>query len=431
MKSTVSPDPELRDRGVIRLREFEVDLRSGELRKNGLKLKLTVQPFQVLAMLLERPGELVTREEIRGRLWPVDTFVDFDHSLNTAINKIREALDDSAESPRFVETLPRRGYRFIGPVEAIGLVRAAPSPVPAEAHVNDNEGTPARTAKPLRRKRWTLAVGSALAILAVALLGRYGRQRLAPSPELAEQRLTTNSAEIPVWASAISPDGRYLAYSDALGIHLRVIETAETHNLPTPSDSQINKLAWFPSGDRLLASGEAGQPRSASLWSISVLGGAPQKLQDGGADGNVFEDGSGIVFVRGHGKEIWQMGPTGEDARKLITASEGERFATPTVVQGRLWYSKLHASEAPWGGLECEIESRGLKGGPSTDLLPKLRAVSWALLPNGRLIFSRSKRADPIQGGGASGNFGLIFTPAKLGANPAQSLIGPILRLQT
>src|ERR1700684_899158 len=100
---------------LLRFENFEVDLRSGELRKAGVKLKFGGQPFQVLTILLERPGEVLTREELQKRLWP-DTFVDVDHNLNTAINKIREVLGDSAESPRFVETLPRRGYRFIAPV---------------------------------------------------------------------------------------------------------------------------------------------------------------------------------------------------------------------------------------------------------------------------------------------------------------------------
>ena len=103
--------------GIVRFGTFEVDLPAGELRKGGVKLKLTGQPFQVLTILLERPGEVVTRDELQKRLWP-DTFVDVDHNLNTAINKIREVLGDSAESPRFVETLPRRGYRFIAPVES-------------------------------------------------------------------------------------------------------------------------------------------------------------------------------------------------------------------------------------------------------------------------------------------------------------------------
>src|ERR1700761_8484392 len=101
---------------LLQFEKFEVDLRTGELRKAGVKLKLSGQPFQVLSILLEHPGEVVTRDELQKRLWP-DTFVDVDHSLNTAINKIREALGDSAESPRFVETLPRRGYRFVGELE--------------------------------------------------------------------------------------------------------------------------------------------------------------------------------------------------------------------------------------------------------------------------------------------------------------------------
>jgi cholera toxin transcriptional activator len=110
------PAPQNNSR-IARFGVFEVDLNAGELRKNGVKLRLQGQPFQVLALLLERPGGVVTREELRQKLWPADTFVDFDHSLNTAINKVREALGDSASSPRYVETLARRGYRFIAPVQ--------------------------------------------------------------------------------------------------------------------------------------------------------------------------------------------------------------------------------------------------------------------------------------------------------------------------
>src|SRR6266849_8842161 len=104
---------ELKSREPVRFGEFELDLRAGELRKQGIKIKLQEQPLQILAMLLEKHGQVVTREELRSRLWPSDTFVDFDHSLNKAINKLREALGDSAENPRFIETLAKRGYRFL------------------------------------------------------------------------------------------------------------------------------------------------------------------------------------------------------------------------------------------------------------------------------------------------------------------------------
>src|SRR5207237_7187720 len=105
-------------RRVLRFGSFEADVRAGELRKQGLKIKLQDQPFQILVMLLERPGDLVTREEIHQKLWPGDTFVDFDHGLNNAVNRLREALDDSAALPRYVETLPRRGYRFVGVINS-------------------------------------------------------------------------------------------------------------------------------------------------------------------------------------------------------------------------------------------------------------------------------------------------------------------------
>jgi TolB-like protein/DNA-binding winged helix-turn-helix (wHTH) protein/Tfp pilus assembly protein PilF len=103
---------------LVHFADFEVDLRAGELRKEGVKIRLQEQPFRVLTILLEFAGDVVTREELRGRLWPADTFVDFDHRLAAAINKVREALEDSAESPRFVETVGRRGYRFMLPVES-------------------------------------------------------------------------------------------------------------------------------------------------------------------------------------------------------------------------------------------------------------------------------------------------------------------------
>jgi cholera toxin transcriptional activator len=102
---------------VVRFGVFELDLAAGELRKSGARLRLQEQPFQVLALLLQRAGDVVTREELRQKLWPADTFVDFDHSLNTAVNKLREALGDSASSPRYIETLARRGYRFIAPLQ--------------------------------------------------------------------------------------------------------------------------------------------------------------------------------------------------------------------------------------------------------------------------------------------------------------------------
>ena len=108
------------DDGLLRFGVFEVDPAAGELRKSGARIRLQEQPFQVLVALLQNAGEVVPRDQLRQKIWPADTFVDFDHSLNTAVNKIRESLGDSASNPRFVETLARRGYRFIAPVASTG-----------------------------------------------------------------------------------------------------------------------------------------------------------------------------------------------------------------------------------------------------------------------------------------------------------------------
>ena len=122
------------ERRHARFGPFTVDLISRELRNNGHNIHLQEKPFQILAILLDQPGELITREEFRRRLWPADTFVDFEHSINTAIKKLREALEDDAEQPRFIETLPRRGYRFLAPVEGSGEDRSTKRAIPPGLH---------------------------------------------------------------------------------------------------------------------------------------------------------------------------------------------------------------------------------------------------------------------------------------------------------
>ena len=172
----------------VRFGIFEVDLRAGELRKGGLRIKLQEQPFEVLAMLLEKPREVVTREELQKRLWSADTFVDFDHGLNKAINKIREALADSAENPRFVETVARRGYRFIADVAVVagaGVTRLEPaiedSPATKEGDRVEAPGKPAvRLAWPLARKTSAFALGLVLLIL----VGWFVRSRNRPPPQI-------------------------------------------------------------------------------------------------------------------------------------------------------------------------------------------------------------------------------------------------------
>src|SRR5579863_9663979 len=128
----------------VRFDVFEVDLRAGELRKHGIKIRLQEQPFLILQTLLETPGQIVTREELQKRIWPQDTFVDFDHGLHAAVNRLRQALGDAADSPRFVETVARRGYRFIGQVQV-----PATQP-PLGIRVVPQESSPRRKPAPVK-----------------------------------------------------------------------------------------------------------------------------------------------------------------------------------------------------------------------------------------------------------------------------------------
>src|SRR5215472_6325386 len=173
---------------ILRFATFEVDLQARQLRKNGLKLKLQGQPFEVLAMLLERPGELVGRERLRERLWSTDTFVDFDHGVNTAINRLREALGDSADNPRFIETLPRRGYRFLASVESSAPALQALRPVTSAVQ----EATLANAAGERnqgKRLGWLLAAAVLLGLLVVASVGGFGHRLFGKQPHAAIQSI--------------------------------------------------------------------------------------------------------------------------------------------------------------------------------------------------------------------------------------------------
>jgi TolB-like protein/DNA-binding winged helix-turn-helix (wHTH) protein/Tfp pilus assembly protein PilF len=167
---------------ILRFGSFEANVRAGELRKRGLKVRLQDQPFQILVMLLERPGELVTRQEIHQKLWPADTFVGFDHGLNNAINRLREALGDSAETPRFIETLPRKGYRFIALVTGDGQLAEAEYPAAAATPVVETGPIDPRLSARPRFLVTILVLCFALALAGMVYLGWRRMRAGRPSP---------------------------------------------------------------------------------------------------------------------------------------------------------------------------------------------------------------------------------------------------------
>lgn len=186
------------DRPCISFGPFEFDLQVGELRKHRIRMRCQEQPLQVLAALAERPGELVTREELRRRVWSQDTFVDFDHALNTAIKKLRATLNDDADAPRYIETVPRRGYRFIAPLHRLPEESSAPA-LPAPVAQSS-------------RKHWLVVSGALVSVLLLGLAGivlTWRHSEASSSPEF--QRLTFEQPEL--GDARFTPDGASVVYS--------------------------------------------------------------------------------------------------------------------------------------------------------------------------------------------------------------------------
>jgi DNA-binding winged helix-turn-helix (wHTH) protein len=257
--STVSAD-----HSIIRFSIFEVNLQTGELRRRGQKVKLQEQPFQVLAALLENPGHLVTREELRSKLWPSDTFVDFDHSLNAAIKRLRDALGESAETPIFIETLARRGYRFIGNVD----VRATTSTAQP------------RSWQPLSLRK---ALGAGLAVSALVLFFLYYSRSLrskAGQPTIIPA--VTNVGE--KYTPSISPDGRRLAFAwnggagPYFSLYVKIVGTEELLRLTNQASSIDFNPVWSPDGRYIafcrILKGQTG------IYIIPTLGGAERRVRE-------------------------------------------------------------------------------------------------------------------------------------------------------
>jgi Tol biopolymer transport system component/DNA-binding winged helix-turn-helix (wHTH) protein len=270
---------------IVRFGIFEADLETGELRKNGVKVPLQGQPFQVCALLLEHAGELVTREELRQKVWPEDTFVDFEQALNTAIAKIRLALGDEAVNPRFVETLPRRGYRFIGPVTKPDSKVVAQPAAPAEAPVT-RKGWFER---PTARRSWLLAATTLLILLSGFGIWRSAKNR-ADAPPPIEAAPPNKLTVVPFTtfpgfeiAPSFSPDGNeivfsWFGYKKEFQFDLYIKQVGQEHVVQlTHHPAIFLGSAWSPDG-RLIAFMRLADPEGTGIYVISPLGGAERKV---------------------------------------------------------------------------------------------------------------------------------------------------------
>jgi Tol biopolymer transport system component/DNA-binding winged helix-turn-helix (wHTH) protein len=288
------------DHNTLRFSSFEVDLRAGELRKFGTRIKLQDQPFQILALLLENPGAVVTREQLRQRLWAADTFVDFDHSLNSAVKKLRQALNDDPDVPRFVETLPKRGYRFIAPLRngvdtqssgeshsiATNASAILPSPVGAEATHQAVPSLPVHHASVHHWKLWAAgAVGFMLALGLVAWFGLSRPAKVANTEPIRLVPLTTYSGKFS--KGAFSPDGNEVAFAwegegedEHRGVDIYIKQLGVEKPLQVTRNFGYNFFPiWSPDG-RYLAFLHANHDESPGIFVIPALGGPPRKLHE-------------------------------------------------------------------------------------------------------------------------------------------------------
>jgi Tol biopolymer transport system component/DNA-binding winged helix-turn-helix (wHTH) protein len=430
-----------------RFDRFQVDLSSGELRKAGITVAIQEQPLQVLRLLIKAEGQVVTREELCAVLWPKGTFVDFEHGVNTAVKKLRQALDDSAENPRFVQTLPRIGYRFMLPVEwatnghstnghntnghslngnrngmpvasqIVPIVPPEPTPYPAAPAIPPSIPSPIALAR-LRR----LMVPIAIAVLVVIALASWlsnensyaSRSRLGTllrgivlrghaeaRATLSQRRLTANPDGTPLTSGVISPDGKHLAYTDATGLNLRQVDGGEVFSVPLPKGFDASPQSWFPDGVHMVvARWEDDKNKPPSLWEISVMGGTPRKLVDQGLSASVSPDGSKIAFLTGKwdDENIWLIDTDENTTQKIADAGE-DHFGPVAWAPDSKRFASVRRSDIFNNSDRHEslVEVHDLVNGSSHTVFsnPSLSGeLAW--LPDGRLIYSLQE-AEPSQ----------------------------------
>jgi DNA-binding winged helix-turn-helix (wHTH) protein/dipeptidyl aminopeptidase/acylaminoacyl peptidase len=364
------------DRSSIRVGAFELDLQAGVLRKDGIRIRCQEQPLQVLAALAERPGELVTREELRRRVWPQDTFVDFDHALNTAIKKIRAALNDDADSPRYIETVPRRGYRLMAAVEH------EVTSVPVQA-------------TPVRTKYRTLVPAAGIAIIFLAILGFIWR--LAPwhgdastTPQF--QRLTF---ELPELGDArFTPDGASVVYFSRLYPNKGSLY-AQRLGAPGPQELGIasSMLLAVSPHDELAILSEASNSQSGvsehgmsgTLARVPVNGGAPRELltDAGAAD---WSPGGELAVVRRIGNKSRLEFPVG----KVLYESAGWISSPRFSPRGDSIAFLDHPIIPDDRGSVAIVDLNGSKRTLS-EFWESLRGLAWS--PNGEEVWFAATRS--------------------------------------
>jgi len=334
---------------VVRFGECELDLRTGELRADGHHIILQEKPFQILTALLERPGEMVAREELIKRLWPAGTFVDFDLGLNKAVNRLREALGDSAEQPRFIETFPKRGYRLVAVVTRNGAGLAEPRKVGTTEEASSGAGQTAAAhqpvAKPAPARHFLFPLAVALSLACVLAAWSWIRHRDAKPPEPTFQRLSFGRGTI--LSARFAPDGQSVIYGAAWNgkpFQLFWTKIGSSESRPLGVDADI--LAISPSGEMavLMNPSFRSASRQGTLALMSLTGSAPRKLLDNVQDADWSGDGSKLVVTHYAGGHCALEFPPG----KVLYQTTGEAWLSHPRVSPR--GDQIAFLEHPLGG---------------------------------------------------------------------------------
>jgi DNA-binding winged helix-turn-helix (wHTH) protein/Tol biopolymer transport system component len=360
---------------------YELNVRSGELRKFGTRLKMGEQAFQILCMLLETPGEMVTREQLRTRLWPQDTFVDFDHGLNSAMQRLRDCLSDSAVNPRWIETIPRRGYRFVGQVDWVEQDSVSKQRSPANGnglprYVNSDviSNGAIQPERPVHKRGvwWAVAVAAMLVLAAIVAVREMSA---VAEPRVVHFRKLTNT-----------PGHKYCPYAAGNTVYFNEQDDLDTPNrlmqvstsggeplaIPTPFAEPLLSDVSRDGSKLLLAIGDSMQKQ---LWILPVPGGSPRRVGDVLAQDAAFSaDATKILYSNGNG--LYLVGADGSTDRKLLNADgfvdspewspDGMRVryrVTPAYSHNGVFWeagidgSNPHALFSGAGGLCCGVWS--------------------------------------------------------------------------
>jgi Tol biopolymer transport system component/DNA-binding winged helix-turn-helix (wHTH) protein len=313
------------EREIVRFGLFTADLRTAELKKGQDTVPLQKLPFRLLAVLLGEPGRVFTRDELRQELWPADTFVDFERGISTAVNKIREALGDSAANPRFVETVGRSGYRFIAPVTAlpqpaVAGLSAAPAPISraaasAPAHpAKELSATPARISLRKRTAFFSLAV----TLIALAVLA-FDHTAISPAPRVIKTTPLTTSGRVEP-AAGLQTDGSRLFFVERSGARWSLMQTSiaggDVVPVQVPLPSPI-LFALSPDRTQMLLATRGEYSQRVPLWIMPIQGGAPQRVGDVTVDSAAwFPDGQRLLCSAGN--EVFSVERDGTHRRHLF-----------------------------------------------------------------------------------------------------------------